>query len=311
MDLTRSSKLTNQTSKEKSIPNLLEIVLEDVLKAAQMPFDEWRALSDLPWVPLAIPVEPGHQYRVTQAGVDAAHKITDQKWRAQEEFRQTIAREEFTKLSFRAIGEAIQNCKSHVPQDAIDSNFLDQAFLTAMALDYEQSLNRLAGNARPDVDRHIPCHLFHADQGVQPFSIGPVEFRPREAWIAQFVKDTTQFALIDSVEKGRLSYDDFRSQALAPGSSPNIHQAWLVLSSLRNFRWVATIKIKGHELKQSHQKALIIVGLAIDAIGLRFQVEDARKFSKAGRQHLFAEDRLYRTISFQSNPVSFPVHIPV
>jgi hypothetical protein len=31
---------------------------------------------------------------------------------------------------------------------------------------------------------------------------------------------------------------------------------------------------------------------AIDAIGLRFQVEDARRFTRAGRQHLFAEDRL-------------------
>ena len=62
--------------------------------------------------------------------------------------------------------------------------------------------------------------------------------------------------------------------------------------SLRNFEWVATIKMKGHELSQSHQKATIIVGLAIDLIGLRFQVEDARRFTKAGRQHLFAEDRL-------------------
>ena len=51
----------------------------------------------------------------------------------------------------------------------------------------------------------------------------------------------------------------------------------------------------GHEHARSHLKASIVVGLAIDAIGLRFHVEDARRFTKAGRQHLFAEDRLATT----------------
>ncbi len=48
----------------------------------------------------------------------------------------------------------------------------------------------------------------------------------------------------------------------------------------------------GHAVDQSHRKASIVVGLAIDAIGLQFQVEDARQFVRAGRGHLFAEDRL-------------------
>jgi hypothetical protein len=50
--------------------------------------------------------------------------------------------------------------------------------------------------------------------------------------------------------------------------------------------------MSGHELRQSHDKALIITGLVIDAIGLRFQMEDARRFTKAGRQHLYSEKRL-------------------
>jgi hypothetical protein len=48
----------------------------------------------------------------------------------------------------------------------------------------------------------------------------------------------------------------------------------------------------GHGADQSYRKASIFVGLAIDALGLRFHAEDARRFAKAGRQHLFAEDRL-------------------
>lgn len=35
-----------------------------------------------------------------------------------------------------------------------------------------------------------------------------------------------------------------------------------------------------------------IVGLAIDALGLRFHADDARRFTRAGRAYLFAEDRL-------------------
>ena len=64
------------------------------------------------------------------------------------------------------------------------------------------------------------------------------------------------------------------------------------MRSLGNFRWVATIRMSGHELLQSHHKASIIIGLAVDAIGLRFHVEDARRFTKAGRQHLYFENRL-------------------
>jgi hypothetical protein len=69
-----------------------------------------------------------------------------------------------------------------------------------------------------------------------------------------------------------------------------------VLRTLRHYSWVATIRMEGHEHARSHFKVSVVVGLAIDAIGLRFQVEDARRFTKAGRQHLFAEDRFATTL---------------
>ena len=86
--------------------------------------------------------------------------------------------------------------------------------------------------------------------------------------------------------------DELSKRALAPGSGKDLRTAWSVLGELRNFGWVATIRMSGHELRQSHHKASIIVGLAINVIGLRFQVEDARRFTKAGRQHLYSEYRL-------------------
>lgn len=292
--MARSNKLDGQKVPEVPAERLLETILEDVIKAAAMPFGEWWALSRFPLVPLAIPVDSEQEYRVTQVGVDAAHRLTGQTWDRREDFRQTIARSEFDKLSFRSIGETIRNCRSHLPIDAAEQHntVVDDRFFAAMAADYERILDRLADAARPDVHRHIPCHLFHADQGVRPFSIGPVEFLPREAWIARYVSNPAQLEHIQKVESGEIRYDELRDQALTPNSDGDLHRAWEVLSSLRNFEWVATIRMEGHALNQSHNKASIIIGLAIDAIGLRFQVEDARRFTKAGRQHLFAEDRL-------------------
>lgn len=295
--MARSSKLTSQIIPDDPVESLLETILEDVLKAAAMPEKEWFALSRFPLVPLAIPIDFGRQYRVTQAGVDAAHRLTGQVWNKRQDFRQTITRAEFDKLSFRAIGETILGCRAHLPSDAATRNgTVDESLFIAMAADYGRHLERLADAARPDVDRHIPCHLFHSDQGVPPFSVGPVGFLPRADWITRYVTDPAQLELIQKVESRELSYDAFREQALARGSDRNLRTAWDVMSSLRNFEWIATIRMTGHELTQSHQKASIIVGLAIDAIGLRFQVEDARRFTKAGRQHLFAEDRLATSI---------------
>ena len=39
----------------------------------------------------------------------------------------------------------------------------------------------------------------------------------------------------------------------------------------------------------------MIVGLAIDAVGMRFHVDAARKFTRMGRQHLYSEERLAST----------------
>ncbi len=299
--MARTNKLSGSKKPPKEpIERLLEIIVEDVIHTAAMPFSDWWALSQSPLVPLAIPVSPGHQYRVTQAGVNAAYKVTEQTWWAREDIRQTITRDEFNKLSFTAIGETVLSSPAHLPhlpKDVEDetTTLVDDAFYKALAGDYTDNLNRLADRARPDIYRHIPCHLFHSDQAVPAFSVGPVEFRPRADWIDRFVTNPIERDYIMKVETGALHLDDLRQQALAPGAARDLHNAWSVLISLRAFHWVATVRMVGHALSQSHRKASIIVGLAIDSIGLRFQVEDARHLTKAGRQHLFAEERLATT----------------
>ncbi|WGD51166.1 hypothetical protein QA641_37650 [Bradyrhizobium sp. CB1650] len=102
--------------------------------------------------------------------------------------------------------------------------------------------------------------------------------------------NTAALAHVLEIDERKVHFDDFRDRALGRNSNRDLHEAWDVLASLRDFGSIVTVRVEGHDLIQSHQKASIIVSLAIDAIG--FQVEDARRLAKTGRQHLYSEDRL-------------------
>ncbi len=128
------------------------------------------------------------------------------------------------------------------------------------------------------------------------FSVGPVRFLPRADWLDSFVKDWEVREFIRQVEARELNMEELTARsAAAEGGRCALH-ALDVLRTLRNYSWVATIRMEGHEHARSQFKASVVVGLAIDVVGLRFQVEDARRFTKAGRQHLFAEDRFATTL---------------
>ena len=275
---------------------MLETIVEDIVKAAAMPEKDWWALNQFPLQPLlTIRVSGGGEYRVTQTAVEAAHKLTDWVWEEREDYRQTIEREAFDRLSFSAIGRAIQaGCARLVEEagDAEGSCELSSAFYQKLADDFRNILDRLAEEIRTDVDRHIPCTLFRKDQLVPAFTVGPVEFLPRADWIERFVRDPGARSVIEQVEKGELAIEEVRRRKSQPDSGRAIEDALTTITCLRGFSWVGTIRATGHEARQSHRKMSTIVGLAIDAVGLGFLVEDARRFTRAGRAHLFAEDRL-------------------
>ena len=292
--MTHESRFGGHRRAGKPGEKLLETIVEDVVKAARMPEGDWRALSRFPLVSLAIPVSAGREYCVTQAGVAAAHKLTDQVWEEREDYRQTIEREAFDRLSFCAIGQAIQAARARLPEETGDAegSKLNSAFYRELAADFRNILERLAEEVRTDVDRHIPCTLFHEDQLVPAFTVGPVEFLPRADWIDRFVRDRATRSVVDQVEQGELTIEEVRQRALEPDSGRAIQDALTAINCLRGFSWVGTIRAVGHEARQSHRKMSTIVGLAIDGVGLLFHVDDARRFTRAGRAHLFAEDRL-------------------
>jgi hypothetical protein len=290
--LARGNKLGSSPPQTEKPETLLQTIIEAAIEARALSFDDWLALSPNPLVPLAIPVSAGGQYQVTQAGVDAAHALTDQVWKARADFRQTIERKRFDRLSFTAIGDAVATSQAHLDPTEDPSG---EKFYAAVAADFSAKLDALADKARGDVDRHIPCHLFDRSQGVEGFAVGPVEFLPRAEWLTRYVTNPVQLGHIHNVENRTIAFDDLRRQALSQGAARDLREAWRVLSALRNFTWVATLRVSGHELDQSHRKASVIVGLAIDAVGMRFHVDAARKFTRMGRQHLYSEERLAST----------------
>ncbi len=312
--MARGNKLGNQSgATEIPASKLMETIVEDVIKTSAMPYAQWRALSSTPFVPLAIPVSQGGQYPVTQVGVDAAHALTQQSRKSHEGLCQTIDRDAFTRLSFQAIGDALNDCRSRLPELTDDQDQqsmpLGDEFYVLLVDDYHACLLQLANSARPNVDRHIPCHLFHQDQAVPAFAVGPVQFRPRSKWLDCFVKDTDVRELVRQVESRELDMEALSAQSMAAETGRHATHALDILRTLRHYSWVATIRMDGYEHARSHLKASIVVGLAIDAIGLRFHVEDARRLTKAGRQHLFAEDRLATTPDgrfFRGSSVQMP-----
>jgi hypothetical protein len=286
----------HKKTKEMPAGELFGVILEDVIKAAEMSEAEWLKLSTVPFELLAIPVSQNGHYPVTQLGVDAAHKLTQQTWNAREDLRQTIARDAFNKLSFQAIGETICNMELALAEfpkkpDQPNAEVGDDA-CALLAEGYLKNLEKLTGRGRLDVDRHIPCHLFDANQAVRAFTVGPVQFRPRSDWLDLFVKKADERTLIQQVENGELEMETLRSMRTESDSCRHAANAVDVLTTLRHYSWVATIKMDGHEPVKSHQKASILVGLAIDVVGLRFHRQDALRFTKSGRQHLYFEDRL-------------------
>ena len=100
----------------------------------------------------------------------------------------------------------------HLPREPEDPNvtLVDDAFCAALVTDYLDILDRLATRAGSEVDWHIPCSLFHRDQQVPGFSVGPVDFRSRACWIDRFVTDTATRAHVLEVETGVLRMNERR-----------------------------------------------------------------------------------------------------
>ncbi|MGK6323733.1 hypothetical protein ACMGDM_11700 [Sphingomonas sp. DT-51] len=285
----------NRSKSTTPIEELFDIILDDVIKAGAMPWEEWHALWEHPFTPMAIPTSDGRQYQFTQNGANAAHTLTSQVWAARQDYRAAFIRKVFERESFKAIGEAVSLCKSHLPDDESGASEPTPEFIKAVVRDYEQSLDDLAAKVKRTLRRHIPCHLFHRDQKVPAFKVGPINFRPRDDWASRYVLDPPVRQLLDRFERGEITRDDLRRavhDGRDDGRDDGETDAIELIDFLGNYDWVGTVTIEGSDAGRGPEKASALIGLALDVVGLRFTLEDARSFAKAGQQHQSHEARL-------------------
>ena len=309
----RKSGLDGQGPSGEPVEELMATIIKDAAKAARMPEDDWLALSRSPFVPLAIPVSTGRHYRVTQTGVDAAHKLTDLSWEERKDIRQRVSRQAFDRLTFQSIGRSIAEAVGRLREEPGDDEAggeVERRFYEELAERFGKTLDGLAGKVGGDVDQHVPCELFRSDQAVPPFSVGPVDFRPRAAWINCFVRDPEAREIIARVERRELTVVEISRRATASEVDQACGDALTALSSLRAFAWVGTIRTSGHEFRRSHLKASVMVELAMDVVGLRFHPEEARRFVRSGRAYLPAEDRLATSVDDGRLVHGWSVHVP-
>ena len=224
-----------------------------------------------------------------------------------------MSRRAFDRLSFLAIGGSIRDVIARLPDETTDgetSGELEPLFYEELGADFGKSLDGLVEKVGREVDQHIPCELFHADQGVPAFSVGPVDFRPRADWIDCFVKDPETRNIVERVERRELTIEEVRRQSSEPEGGRAARDAMTVNTFLRGFSWVGTARTEGHEFGQSHWKTSILVGLAIDAMGLRFHPEEARRFMRAGRGRVDVEDRLATSVDDGMLLHGWSAHVP-
>ena len=303
--------MDKQSDTERSVGELLATIVEDIVNARKMRHDDWWQLSQHPLVPLTIPTSDGRAYRVTQTGVDAAYKLTNQMWNERQDLRLTISHKAFERVAFHAIGQSIMKARSALHVEPSDGKIVDvdSEFYDKLESGFRETFDSLADKLRIDTDQHIPCELFHTDQSVSAFDVGPVQFRPRFDWIDSFVGNNETYDMLQKVERSESTVDDLRQRALSRDNTAPA-DALTVINSLRAYSWVGTVRTLRHEFSLSHSKTAILTGLAIDAVGLRFHPEEARRFTMAGRPSLTVEDRLATAVDDGRFLHGWSTHLP-
>lgn len=280
-----------------------------LVKAKEMPNGHWAQVYRK--IPTLC---DDRAYPITSDGLVAAQQLTKQVWDSRKEFQQTISWCAFSELSFKAIGTAISKTPKECP-DGVE-------FHKRLGSAYRKILNDLVAGKRGDADWHKPCQLFqNTEANVPSFNVGPVMFRPRSEWIKYFVQDPGTRSVIDQVERGELQVDELRRLALeelsnqaacylepdqptgpktrgsASGSGYHNQNAQTVFGCLQGYCWVGTIRVTNHDWRQASRKASVLVALAIDAIGLRFSADEARRLAMAGRAQLFRDHHLATSVN--------------
>lgn len=264
-----------------SYSNLLDQILADTAACQDKNTPESKSRAAGNYSPLGAFL--GHGYPTTDAALDAVCEIADRFRTNDKTIELTVTRDEWRLTVSNAIGA---NLDALLHEDDPRKRWL-------MIRD---ELNEIAGNVGMDLVHYTPVWLF-VGQKLEPFSIGPVRFFPRDAWAdevgarlgsePEWREPLAQLwagrrlrgrsllagakALLQGLVARRLTWSNWRetfrfhSEAAEPRRNLDARS---MLRFAHPDQWIASAHVIGFGRDASNKRGLLATRIALDTIRL-------------------------------------------
>lgn len=216
----------------------------------------------------------GLAYPVSAEAIRIAHLLAAAERGSSKQAKAQFSANTYQRLSLIALGDTY----SHLKEIAASAEDKSATIETEEILQFFRSaLEGKLAQTKMDAYRHIPCHLFHANEPRASFDVGPVRFFSRMAWAEEFlVEDAVRANVLQAWEEGsRWSPDE----AL---SVPDKTKVETVLRAIGHHGWIGSVLVQGHDAESSHAKANVLVDLAIDSLNVMLPPSDGILLNRAG-----------------------------
>lgn len=290
---------------ETPVSELLDRIFAETVRVSRLTWDQRRA--ELPpgqFMPHFIVVEGGSIPTSNEAARDIK-KLSDMLRKGEYAF--TSDPEQFYRDASSAVGELLLELRN-TQQSEI-------GWLERAAKRFQEILKARVDLGRKTMTEIVPCDVFDEDQNVGPFSIGPVKFMPRMAWLDSLPR-SRRVDYVREVWTKKKSIGDF--EALNKSTSAQekvvIIGAMDVLRHIGSRPWVATVTLHDHDPVRAHANGPLLVELALDFLSLFMGQNNGQRLSHPGisgplTQTSVAfdpEDRIYTGWRFNKRGVGAP-----
>ena len=188
-------------------------------------------------------------------------------------------------LSMIALGDTISHLKEQAA--AVDAKIDTTEKVLAF---YRSTLEGQLARVTMDLYPHIPCHMFHSHGVTTDFAVGPIHFFTRDAWAERYIADDNIRAEVRRA--WTQGSQPSGSQQLPPLEQLQVNS---ILNTIGNHRWVGTVLIRDHDADNSHAKANVLVGLALDSLSVVLAAPDGVLLNRAGNTFFRGGSRLATT----------------
>lgn len=256
------------------------MVLSETVRVSRLSLEVLR--TELPADCLIPPMIPSAVGTTRWTSVRAAQSMD----KLSEIYRAKCAPYKVSPESFRtytqyAIGEMISEIQAK-PPSASD-------WLPCAVKVFDKCLRNRLSKSLTDLTEIVPCDLFDVDQRVPAFSVGPVQFSPRDCWLAaQPAGNRT--SLISQVWARELKVEDIKPTNQPGGvSQTDALSVRELVEHIGPHLWIALVPFTGHDVTQAHVKGPLFVELALDFLSLFMDAASGRRLLHPGIQGRLSE----------------------